>query len=217
MLFSILLNKEFQLYDFHKSIHLTINAGQGGAWNLIWDGYIGNFTFGSYAIYRGLDSTTMTLLTQIQSNLSSYTDLNPPSDTVFYQIEVINPFGCYPDSIFTKVNTNYNSSRSNVANTMAIIPQDTTGIIEVNLSSMSINIYPNPNTGKFTIATNSETHKKISIQIFNTIGKIVYSEDNVEIAGSLKKQMDIGEMPNGIYYIRFVSEDFTRTKKIILQ
>ncbi|MCF8299299.1 MAG: PKD domain-containing protein, partial [Saprospiraceae bacterium] len=75
------------LSDYHKSIHLTINAGLNGAWNLIWDGYVG-FPFGSYIIYRGVTTSNMTLLTQLPSTLSSYTDLNPPTGTIYYQIEV---------------------------------------------------------------------------------------------------------------------------------
>ncbi len=103
------------LSDFHKSIHLTINAGINGMWNLIWDGYTG-FSFGSYRIYRGSSGSNLSLLTQIQSTLNSYSDINPPTGNVYYQIEVMNPHGCFPDSVFAKANTNYNTSRSNVAN-----------------------------------------------------------------------------------------------------
>jgi len=112
---------ETSMSPYHKTMHLTINAGLNGAWNLIWDGYVG-FPFGSYIIYRGTTPSNITLLTQLPSTLSSYTDLNPPSGTVFYQIEVLKANGCYPDSIFTKVNTNYNSSRSNVADNMTLTP-----------------------------------------------------------------------------------------------
>ncbi|MCF8296605.1 MAG: T9SS type A sorting domain-containing protein [Saprospiraceae bacterium] len=208
---------ETPMSDFHKSIHLTINAGQNGAWNLIWDGYIGNFNFGSYAIYRGMDSTNMSLLTQIQSNLSSYTDLNPPNDTIFYQIEVINPNGCYPDSIFSKANTNYNSSRSNVANTIAVITPDTTGIHLNSNGKQDFNIYPNPNSGKFTISTYSIGFTELNIQLFNTLGKTVYFENNVEINGRFIKQIDIGHLPKGIYFIRFINEEINIVKKIIVK
>ena len=109
------------LGDYHKSIHLTINAGLNGMWNLMWDGYIG-FPFGSYRIYRGTTANNLSLLTQIQSNLNSYSDLNPPSGSVFYQIEVLKSSGCYPDSNFAKTNTNYNSSRSNTANNTQATP-----------------------------------------------------------------------------------------------
>ena len=122
------------LSDFHKSIHLTINAGLNGAWNLIWDGYVG-FPFGSYIIYRGSTTSNMTLLTQLPSTLSSYTDLNPPSGTVYYQIEVLKVNGCYPDSIFSKINTNYNSSRSNHANNLSLVPVYLTADFGANIQS----------------------------------------------------------------------------------
>ncbi|MFC2111304.1 T9SS type A sorting domain-containing protein, partial [Bacteroidota bacterium] len=209
---------ETPMSDFHKSIHLTINAGQGGAWNLIWDGYIGNFTFGSYAIYRGMDSTSMTLLTQIQSNLSSYTDLNPPNDSIFYQIEVINPNGCYPDSIFSKANTNYNSSRSNVANTLAIIPPDTTGIHHTNNTNPKVNIYPNPNNGNFQINISGMISKTLEMCIINITGQIMYCEklNNISL-GKLTKSLDFSSYSKGIYFIKVITEEIVETKKVIIQ
>ncbi|MFC2111620.1 hypothetical protein ACFLQ5_04145, partial [Bacteroidota bacterium] len=109
------------LSNHHKTIHLTINAGTGLSWNLIWSHYEG-FSFLSYNIYRGTSATNMSWLTQIQSNLNSYTDFSPPAGNVYYQIEVVKATGCYPDSVYSKANTNYNSSRSNIANSF-FVPQ----------------------------------------------------------------------------------------------
>ncbi len=109
------------LGNYHKTIHLTINAGLNGSWNLIWDGYEG-FAFNSYRIYRGTNANNMSLLTQLASTATSYTDLNPPTGTVYYQIEVIKTTGCYPDTVNAKANTNYNTSRSNTANNANMTP-----------------------------------------------------------------------------------------------
>lgn len=57
----------------------------------------------------------MQLLTQIQSTLGSFTDLNPPAGNVYYQIEIVSPHPCYPDSIYSKAKTNYNTSKSTIA------------------------------------------------------------------------------------------------------
>ncbi|MFC2111053.1 BspA family leucine-rich repeat surface protein, partial [Bacteroidota bacterium] len=181
---------ETSMSPYHKTMHLTINKGLPGTYNLIWDGYHG-FSFGSYAIYRGADSSSLSLLTQIQSTLSSYTDLSPPGDTVFYQLEVLNPHGCYPDSLFSKANSNYNSSRSNVANTMAIILPDTTGIHEVIGNNLGINIYPNPNKGKFIIHLVSPQKENVNLIIYNTIGKVIYKEENVIFEGDYKNNIDL--------------------------
>ncbi|RLD45021.1 MAG: hypothetical protein DRI86_06220, partial [Bacteroidetes bacterium] len=109
------------LSDYHKTIHLTINAGLNGSWNLIWDGYEG-FVFNTYRIYRGTSTNNMSLLTQLPSSSVSYTDLNPPTGVVYYQIEVVKASGCYPDTTSSKANTNYNTSRSNTANNGNITP-----------------------------------------------------------------------------------------------
>lgn len=118
------------LSDAHKTIHLTINQGVGGVWNLIWSNYEG-LNFGTYNIYRGTDPSNMTLLTSIQNTLSSYTDLTAPSGLVYYQIEIVNPSNCDP----TK-SINYGNSRSNIVNSSE------SGIAEDMVSEVAI--YPNP-------------------------------------------------------------------------
>ena len=122
------------LSDYHKTIHLTINAGLNGSWNLIWDGYEG-FAFNSYRIYRGTNSNNMNLLTQLASTANSYTDLNPPTGTVYYQIEVVKASGCYPDTTSSKANTNYNTSRSNTANNGSIAPMYLTAEFSGNIQT----------------------------------------------------------------------------------
>jgi hypothetical protein len=125
------------LGDLHKTIHLTINQGVGNTWNLIWSHYEG-INFGSYNIYRGTDPTNISLLTTIQSNLNSYTDLTPPAGAVYYQIEVVNPNSCDPTKIL-----GYDVSKSNIVNTQNV---------GTDLNSFNnIRVYPNPSTGVINI------------------------------------------------------------------
>ncbi|MCF8298190.1 MAG: T9SS type A sorting domain-containing protein, partial [Saprospiraceae bacterium] len=208
---------ETDMSNFHKTMHLTINKGLPGTFNLIWDGYKG-FPFGSYAIYRGIDSTNLSLITQIQSSLWSYTDINPPSDTVYYQIEVIKAFGCYPDSIFSKANTNYNSSRSNVANTIAVITPDTTGISTASIGKLHVNMYPNPTNGKFQIDISDLDSKTLDMCIVNMEGQIMYCEKLTNVSsGKLTKHLDFSTYPKGIYFIRIITDNIVKTKKVIIE
>ena len=71
---------EGPLSPLHKTMHLTINKGLGGAYNLIWDDYEG-FNFNTYFIMRTVGSNPWVKIDSIQSNLYSYTDLNPPTGT----------------------------------------------------------------------------------------------------------------------------------------
>lgn len=88
---------ESELSDFHKTMHLTVNQGTGGETNLIWENYEG-FYFGKYYIYRGTKEDNMVLIDSIQSNLTTYTDLNPPAGNAFYQIIIEKDDPCVLDT-----------------------------------------------------------------------------------------------------------------------
>jgi parallel beta-helix repeat protein/predicted outer membrane repeat protein len=86
---------ESELSFPHKTIHLSVNQGMGNTINLIWSHYEG-FVFGTYKIYRGTHPDSLQLIDSIQSNLNSYTDLNPPTGLLYYQVGVMMPDTCYP-------------------------------------------------------------------------------------------------------------------------
>ncbi len=100
----------------HRTMHLTINAGQTSTErNLLWNAYEG-FRPSTYRIYRA-DSTLNYVEIDSIAGSSNYTylftDHNAPLGRVYYMIEIVHPQGgCSP----AKANTNYNYSRSNRAN-----------------------------------------------------------------------------------------------------
>ncbi len=174
---------ETPLSDFHKTIHLTINAGVGGAWNLIWSHYEG-LTFGSYNIYRGTDPTNISLLTSIQSNLNSYTDLAPPVGPVYYQVEIVNPNSCDPTKVI-----NYSVSRSNIVNN---------GVNGINvLWNSTIIVYPNPTSKDVTLEITSELLGKDYFLTDNT-GRIILTGQ----FRALKETVNLEQLATGVYFIK---------------
>jgi uncharacterized delta-60 repeat protein len=173
---------ETNLGDFHKTIHLTINQGIGGAWNLIWSHYEG-LNFGSYNIYRGTDPTNISLLTTIQSNLNSYTDLTPPTGPLYYQIEVVNPLNCDP----TK-SMNYGVSRSNIVN------NGLSGVQEI--VNTNIVVYPNP--------TNSNTTLEVSSELVGKMYSILDFSGRIILHGKIssnQEHIDMQHVARGAYYL----------------
>jgi hypothetical protein len=167
---------ETVLGNLHKTIHLTINQGVGSSWNLIWNHYEG-FVFPSYNIYRGTTGLNLSLHTTISSNLNSYTDLNPPSGNVYYQIEVINPGSCDPSRSFS-------SSRSNMVNVIQPTSQSETTI------NQSIIIYPNPTNDRFIIKSSEKfTGKHFTLTdiqgkhiLFSTLSGVIQPVDITHLA-----------------------------------
>lgn len=76
-------------------------------------------------------------------------------------------------------------------------------------TAYSLNIYPNPNTGDFTISNQG----KYSIMIFDITGRLVYNNslafDNTPVS--------LSGNPNGIYIVKIATEKGIITKRIIKQ
>jgi hypothetical protein len=173
---------ETNVGNFHKTVHLTINQGIAGAWNLIWSHYEG-LIFGSYNIYRGTDPSNISLLTTIQSNLNSYTDLSPPAGPLYYQIELVNPVNCDPTKI-----VNYSAAKSNIVNNFS------SGIIEI--ANKYINLYPNPTNGLVTLEVSSEKIGK-TYSILDFSGRII----RVGKISSNQEHIDLQHVARGAYYL----------------
>ena len=188
---------ESSLSNYHETIHLSINQGMGNTYNLMWNFYEG-FTFPSYKIYRGTSPSNMTLLTTLASTLNSYTDQTPPTGYVYYQIEAVNPNPCTPSK---KV---VNSSKSNIASNNVA-----TGIYNYVDNAINISIYPDPATDKLTIDASQSIPK--SIEILNIEGQII----KVITGSSNKTNVDISELPSGLYFVKVQTEKGIAVKKFI--
>jgi hypothetical protein len=67
----------------------------------------------------------------------------------------------------------------------------------------SVSLYPNPASYQFVIAIEADgnTIKRMSIEIVNMVGQIIYATQPEAFNGSLKKQIDVSGITNGAYTI----------------
>jgi len=190
-----------QQSTYHQTVHLTVNAGMGGSWNLLWNNYEG-FAFTTYNIYRGTNPGNMTFLNSVSSNVNSFSDMTPPAGLVYYLVEVVKPTACNP-SFKTKID--FPSTISNIASS------DGLGITEM-ITSDDIQIYPNPGNGLFTLTING-TVKNAEIEISNSLGQVIYHS----ILNSNKESLDISGFSKGVYFMKLSSNEYALFKKIVLQ
>jgi hypothetical protein len=186
----------------HQTIHLTVYAGSGGSWNLLWNDYEG-FTFSTYNIYRGTNSLNLSLLNSVASTVTSYTDVTPPSGNMYYLIEALRPTLCNPS---LKEGESVTSTVSNIANTAGI------GFDEFS-DSGTIQIFPNPGQGIFTIVFSNQKDKIKSLEVLNSLGQTVYTG----ILTSTMEKVDLKELSKGIYFIKINSYDSIYFNKIIIE
>ena len=105
-----------------------------------------------------------------------------------YFVQVSNTFGC--------------KNNSDTVNVLVL------GIDE-NLPEIAT-VYPNPSKGNVSIKLVDKTVK--TIQIINAIGKVLITEQitNMELS------IDLLDLSEGVYYIRFISDSKQHLKKLIL-
>lgn len=209
---------ESPLSNFHKTMHLTNSTNVNGKANLVWDNYVG-FTSSFY--YRTLRETTpgnFQVIDSVTNSNFTYTDINSPSTSTNYVIEVVHPGG---GCTVTKSAENHNTTRSNKSIFMppagsAPVAEFTATATNITAGS-SVNFYDlstNTPTAWQWIFTNgnpsSSTDKNPQNITYNSTGcfDVTLIATNSNGSNSKNKTCYINVLPVGI------SEPFTDNNKV---
>jgi hypothetical protein len=80
------------------------------------------------------------------------------------------------------------------------------------LFQATINVFPNPSNGTFTI--NHDALNNASLSIYDISGKLIYSERIT--SGSTSTSVNV-EVPSGVYSLRIIAEDMQIQKSVIFE
>ncbi|MFZ5433009.1 MAG: C25 family cysteine peptidase [Calditrichota bacterium] len=77
--------------------------------------------------------------------------------------------------------------------------------------------YPNPFNGTTTIQYDLKRQGLVELQVYNVLGQEVMTPmHEVQAAGTHRIQLDVGDLPSGLYLYRIHSGDFRETRKLML-
>ena len=193
----------------HRTINLQTTVN-GNGFDLNWNAYEG-LPIATYNIYRGSSNNTMTLINSVAGNILTYNDPNPPVGQTLYMIEAVHPFGGCNPSRLTDPNALDNvGSFSNINNT------DPAGISE-NFSGNNILITPNPGNGNFQLTISLSTAQEISMNVFDNVGRNVYSENKNAAAGNFVSTMDLTSLSAGVYFVQVKTANGSGTKRLVIE
>ena len=74
-------------------------------------------------------------------------------------------------------------------------------------------IYPNPSNGHITLVTSDPAVKELNVNIWDTRGSNIL---NRNLKGLNEYSLDLGSVPDGIYFIRVSAGNWTLTRKIAI-
>ncbi len=97
--------------------------------------------------------------------------------------------------------------------TMSSLVTDVSEILEEN----NLAVYPNPTNNVSTISFDLTEASSVNVEVYNTMGSLVFSKDNETMnAGTQKVTFDGTELPSGIYFVNVTIDEKVITRKVSL-
>jgi hypothetical protein len=81
---------------------------------------------------------------------------------------------------------------------------------------VSLNVYPNPNKGEFTLEMNARKAGTFHVEIINMLGQVVYQKQ-ISQDGFYRESIDISDKASGLYYIKMSDGTSEKVAKILIQ
>lgn len=92
-----------------------------------------------------------------------------------------------------------------------------TAVGEENAFKNSINVYPNPNSGTFSLSFNAANAGNIAISMLDVMGKVVYTENVDNFSGKFNKEMNANVVSKGVYFLHISYEGKAYYTKVVIQ
>ncbi|HTA28654.1 MAG TPA: T9SS type A sorting domain-containing protein, partial [Bacteroidia bacterium] len=99
-----------------------------------------------------------------------------------------------------------------------------TGVENVSQNTLQFSLYPNPNSGAFTLQVKSEELRaKSTVEIYNILGEKVYSAETHALlphsggGASFTYQINLGAVPSGVYFLKINNGTSSASKKFVVE
>lgn len=112
----------------------------------------------------------------------------------------------------------YNTLFPGCATETAIYTLVINGIADVATNGVyDLNVYPNPNTGKFNINFSLETSSDVKISVLNLVGQQVYERQLQGLSGTYTQEMDMSSFGKGVYVVNVEAGTTRINKRVVVQ
>ena len=91
------------------------------------------------------------------------------------------------------------------------------GINDENFEERKFELYPNPAENFVHLKFETEQARKVQLQVFDPSGRMVLSEEKLNVQGLYTKSINLSSFPKGIFIVNLRVDDHLLSKKIIHQ
>ena len=128
-------------------------------------------------------------------------------------VNPIHPYSTVGTYIITLTAINYNCTTT-TSQTITVV-EFGVGIEEILLDSY-LTVYPNPNTGLFTVNLELDEASEISVELNNILGQKVYKKKEPK-QQHWRKEFDLNSYVKGVYVLSVSTDKGTLQRRIILE
>lgn len=92
------------------------------------------------------------------------------------------------------------------------------GVDEAVSNTFSLDVFPNPSSGKINLSYVVANHEAVTVQLLNSIGQVLNEVNNQNVLTGLNElSFDTNRLSTGIYFIRIASASGNSIKKFIVE
>ena len=106
-------------------------------------------------------------------------------------------------------------SSASVADTFNVEVKSYVGISNP-LDGLEINLYPNPNNGRFVIESDRFELKDVVLEIFNEKGQLIWNREIRDEIGTLHESVDLNNVADGLYLLRVRNKSGMISKRFVI-
>lgn len=89
--------------------------------------------------------------------------------------------------------------------------------VEEAFFGVGMNVYPNPNNGQFIFTCSDANFATMTFEVISMDGKVVLAEQASNVQGQYRRDMNMYNLANGVYYFRVIADGQTYMQKIVKQ
>ena len=88
---------------------------------------------------------------------------------------------------------------------------------EDGLDLESLNVYPNPSNGAFSVSLGSGKESSLNLYVFNQAGQRVFTKKLKKLSGTEVFEIDLTDQPAGVYYVNITDGNTSSTRKVVIE
>lgn len=92
-----------------------------------------------------------------------------------------------------------------------------TGIQSLGITEEGVSIYPNPANNNFNVAFTSVSNQKISVVVYDMMGKVISNTESAINVGYNKLYVNLQNATKGLYFVNITNGNEKVTKKLIVE